>query len=168
GVEVFRELLELTEPYPNFKSFTLKTSRYTESGGNPLDAVIFGLSELVELVDQTSEEPKKVFRKMLLEASVSDSHFGEIARLKAFRDITASLLALYSVPCDEGDLKMLVQTSHWSKTILDSNSNLIRQTYEAMAAVLGGANLLWTRPLMEESAKQQEKRIARNVSAVLR
>jgi methylmalonyl-CoA mutase len=168
AVEFFQELQELTSSFPNFKSFTLKTSRYTESGGNPLDAVIFGLGELVELIDQSGEDPEQVFKKMLLEVSVGDSHFKEIARLKAFREIAASLSTLYSVPCDESDLTMLAQTSHWSKSTIDGNSNLIRQTYEALAAVFGGANLLWTKPLLEEGASELEKRVARNVSAVLK
>ncbi|WP_026969266.1 methylmalonyl-CoA mutase family protein [Algoriphagus terrigena] len=168
AVEIFQELLELAEPFPNFKSFTLKTSRYTEAGGNPLDAVIFGLGELIELIDLSGESPEKVFKKMLLEASVGDSHFGEIARLKVFRESAIALCRLYSIELDESDVTLLAQTSHWSKSILDTNSNLIRQTYEAMAAVLGGANLLWTKPILEDSASDLEKRIARNVSLILK
>ena len=41
GVELLEELLELTEGYPNFKAFCIKTSRYTESGSHPLDALTF-------------------------------------------------------------------------------------------------------------------------------
>lgn len=168
AVELLQELLELAEPFPNFRAFSLKTSRYTEAGGNPLDAVILGLGELIELIDLSRETPEKVFRKMLLEVSVGDSHFGEIARLKTFREAIVALGGLYSVELDESELILLAQTSHWSKSILDANSNLIRQTYEAMAAVLGGVNLLWTRPLLEETAGDLEKRIARNVSAILK
>jgi methylmalonyl-CoA mutase len=168
AVEIFQELIELMEPFPNFKSFTIKTSRYSESGGNPLDALIFGLGELIELIDRSGEDPEKIFKKMLLEVSVGESHFGEIARLKAFRDITSGLLAMYAVSCDGSSLTLLARTSHWSKSALDGNSNLIRQTYEAMAAVMGGANLLWTIPFLEESASELEKRVARNVSAVLK
>lgn len=168
GVEIFRELLELAESFPNFKSFSLKTSRYTESGGNPLDAAVFGLGELIELIDLSGESPEKVFRNMLLEVAVGDEHFGEIARLKAFRAATVSLSSLYSFELDESDLPLLAHTSLWSKSIVDVDSNLIRQTYEAMAAVLGGANMLWTRPIFEDRSSELGQRIARNVSLILR
>ncbi|GAA0880699.1 hypothetical protein GCM10009119_36690 [Algoriphagus jejuensis] len=168
AIEIFQELLELTESFPNFRSFAVKTSRYSESGGNPIDAVVFGLGELIELIDLSGESPAKVFQNMLLDVAVADHHFGEIARLKAFRMATDALGSLYSIELAERDLILLAKTAHWSKSILDVNSNLIRQTYEAMAAVLGGVNLLWTSPLHEESANDLERRIARNVSSILR
>ncbi|GAB3234695.1 hypothetical protein J0A67_19905 [Algoriphagus aestuariicola] len=168
ALEIFHEVMELTEPFPNFRSFTLKTSRYTEAGGNPLDALVFGLGELIELIDQSGGNPERVFNNMLIEVSVADSHFGEIARLKAFRTAVVSLARLYSIKLPESELLMLGQTSGWSKSILDANTNLIRQTYEAMSAVLGGVNLLWTKPLLETNARDWEKRIALNVSSILR
>jgi methylmalonyl-CoA mutase len=45
---------------------------------------------------------------------------------------------------------------------------MIRQTYQALSAVLAGANVLWVRPLEEEYSTAQERRIARNVSAILK
>ena len=168
AIEILNELVEMTEPYPNFKAFAIQTSRYTESGGNPLDALVFGLGELIEILDKSGRQPEELFQKVLLEASVGEVHFGEIARLKAFRKAVVSLAELYQVPLNEEDIVLLARASHWSKSILDVNTNLIRQTYEAMAGVLGGANLLWTKPLQEENASDLDRRIARNVSTILR
>ncbi|WP_332913378.1 methylmalonyl-CoA mutase family protein [Algoriphagus boritolerans] len=50
---------------------------------------------------------------------------------------------------------------------MDANTNLIRQTYEAMAAVMGGANGLWVVPIQQDKANELELRIARNVSSIL-
>jgi methylmalonyl-CoA mutase len=168
AVELFSEILELTTPYPNFKAFTTRSSRYSESGGNPLDALVYTIGELVELIDQSGANPELVFQKMLLEASVGDFHFGEIARLKAFRVFVTEVAKCYGIDLKSEDLTLLAQTSHWSKSILDAQTNLIRQTYEAMAGVFGGANLLWVRPFEEENAGEQERRIARNVSSILK
>jgi methylmalonyl-CoA mutase len=68
----------------------------------------------------------------------------------------------------EEELPLFCQTSHWSKSVLDAHTNLIRQTYEAMSAILGGANFLWVRPFDEENASPLERRVARNVSNVLK
>ncbi|WP_026951092.1 methylmalonyl-CoA mutase family protein [Algoriphagus mannitolivorans] len=168
ALEVFSEVMELTETYSNFKSFSIQSSRYSESGSNPLDALVFSYGELMELIDKSGSDTEAIFKKMLLEVSVGDSHFGEIARLKAFRLAAVQLAAGYGLNLKPENIELLCQTSHWSKSILDVNTNLIRQTYEAMAGVLGGANFLWIKPFQEESAGELDRRIARNVSTILR
>lgn len=168
GIEILSELIEMSDPYPSFKAFCVKTSRYSESGGNPLDALVFGLGELIELLDSIELEPKVIFSKGFLEASVGENHFGEIARLKAFRMAWLQLGSLYSVELKEEEVFLFCNTAQWSKSLLDPNTNLIRQTYEAMSAVLGGANWLYIQPIQEEVCSEMEKRIARNVSSILR
>jgi methylmalonyl-CoA mutase len=168
GVELLEELLELTEGYPNFKAFCIKTSRYTESGSNPIDALTFGLGELVEVLDQVSCAPRQVFDNLFLESSVGEHHFGEVARQLAFRQLVREFALLYQLELEEQELILFCQTSHWTQSILDAHTNTIRQTYQALSAVLGGANVLWVKPLEEENATTQERRIARNVSAILK
>ncbi len=168
GAEMLSELCEMTDPYPNFKPFCIKTSRYTESGGNPLESLGLGLGELLELIDSLDVDPKVIFSKVFLEASVAENHFGEIARLKAFRMAFLQLAVVYSVELKEEEVFLFCKTSQWSKSLLDGNTNLIRQAYEAMSAVLGGANWLWVQPFQEEHCSERERRIARNVSSILR
>lgn len=168
GAEILAELIEMSSPYSNFKPFCIKTSRYTESGGNPLEALGFGLGELIELIDSLDVDPNVIFSKVFLEASVAENHFGEIARLKAFRMAFSQLASLYAVELKEEDVSLFCKTAQWSKSLLDPNTNLVRQTYEAMSAVLGGANWLWVHPLQEDVCSEMERRIARNVSSILR
>lgn len=168
ALETLQELVEMAEPYKLFKSFSIKTSRYSESGANPLDAVVFGLGELIEILDKSQLDPAIVFTNLLIESSVGGSHFGEIARLKSVRVLVAEMAGLYGLSFLPEDVVMFCQTSSWSKSILDAHTNLIRQTYEAMACVLGGVNLLWVRPLQEEDATERDRRVARNVSSILK
>lgn len=168
GVELLEELLELTEGYPNFQAFCIKTSRYSESGSHPLDALTFGLGELVEILDRVSCAPRTVFENLFLECAVGEHHFGEVARQLAFRQLVQNLALLYQVEVEAQELVLFCQSAHWSQSILDAHTNTIRQTYQALSAVLGGANVLWVRPLEEEHASNQERRIARNVSAILK
>jgi methylmalonyl-CoA mutase len=168
SLETFQELQEMTDPYPSFKAFCINTSRYSESGANPLDALVFALGELIEIVDKSGIDPEVIFSKLFLQASVADNHFGEIARLKAFRKAVVRLAKLYSLDFKEENFTLLCQTSTWSKSILDLNTNLIRQTSEAMASVLGGANYLWVKPLYEEDSDEMHRRLARNVSTILK
>ncbi len=168
GMESLRELVEMSEPYPEFKSFSLNTSRYTDTGANPLDALVFGIGELIEVLDRIGLDPELIFRKMIVEASVGDAHFGEIARLKSLRKLVCELAGLYGIQFSVEELVMFCKTSDWSKSVLDPHTNLIRQTYEAMASVLGGANLIWVKSIQDNSEKEMERRIARNVSSILK
>ena len=168
GIEILSELLEMAESYPGFKPFCIKTSRYTESGGSPIEALSYGLGELIEWIDTLGEDPKVIFSNLFLEASISENYFGEIARMKAFRVGLSQISSLYSLDLKEEDVLLFCKTSQWSKSLLDGNTNLIRQTYEAMAAVLGGANWLSVEPMQGENSSEHDRRIARNVSTILR
>lgn len=168
GLEVLEEIFEMTEPYPQFKAFALQAGRYTESGANPIDATIFILGELIEILDRSSQEAEYVFEKILVEVAVGENYFGEIARLKALRQVMTQLAKLYQVELSEDQVCLLAKSAHWDQSILDVNTNLIRQTYQAMSGVLGGCNWLWVPPLGEEQAGSRERRIARNVSAILK
>jgi methylmalonyl-CoA mutase len=123
---------------------------------------------VVEILDRVSCAPRLVFDKLFLESSVGEHHFGEMARQLAFRQLVQEFALLYQVELEEQELVLFCQTSHWSQSILDAHTNPIRQTYQALSAVLGGANVLWVKPLDEENATTQERRIARNVSAILK
>ena len=168
GLEVLEELMEMSEPYPNFKPLTLKTSRYSEAGGDPVQAVVWSMGELIEILDSEQVSVDRLFQSILLEASIGESHFGEIARLRAFREAMSRLAATYDVQIPEEKWELIAQTAQWSKSVLDVHTNLIRQTYEAMAGVLGGANHLWVKPILEDDAGDLEQRIARNVSTILK
>jgi methylmalonyl-CoA mutase len=109
-----------------------------------------------------------VFDNLFLESSVGEHHFGEVARQLAFRQLVQEFALVYQVELEDRALILFCQTSHWSQSILDAHTNTIRQTYQALSVVLGGANVLWVKPLGEENASTQERRIARNVSAILK
>jgi methylmalonyl-CoA mutase len=167
ALETFGRAIELCRGCRNFHAFAYNFSRYHESGATGLDELIFGFGELIELISSSGIEPALVFEKGFFYTSVGESHFPEMAKLKAMRCFAADLAWQYGIDLTPQDIYILAKTSDWSKSALDANTNLIRQTYEAMASVLGGANGLWLKPLQEEKAGRMELRIARNVSSIL-
>lgn len=167
AMSVFRNVIAIVQDFQHFHPFTFQFGRYTDSGATGLKELIFGFGEVIELIAQSGLEPEAVFRKGAFYSSLAESHFPEIAKLKALRFFAAELAFQYGVNLEPEDLFLFAQTSDWSKSILDPNTNLIRQTYEAMAGVFGGVNGLWVKPLQEQNAGELERRIARNVSSVL-
>jgi len=63
-----------------------------------------------------------------------------------------------------------VQTSFWTKTLSDPDTDMVRNTTEAMAGIIGGANALYVLPhdIGGGNPSPLSKRMARNVSNILK
>ncbi|OOG76781.1 methylmalonyl-CoA mutase family protein [Algoriphagus sp. A40] len=167
ALSTFRKVNAIVQDFQNFHSFTFRFGRYTDSGATGLEELIFGFGEIIDLIANSGIEPEVILRKGAFYSSVAESHFPEIAKLKALRFFASDLAFQYGVILEPAELTVYAQTSDWSKSILDADTNLIGQTYEAMAAVFGGVNGLWIKPFQIEIASDLELRIARNVSSIL-
>ena len=164
AISDFKEFREL---YP----LTVDLSRYANAGATGIQELTYGLGEVIELIDKLSKKaisPTQVFENLAFHTAIGDSHFAEIAKVKALRKLIMELAGNYGVKIQMEDIHIISSNSAFSKSLLDKNTNLIRQTYEAMAGILGGTNALWVKPAEGENASALEKRIARNVSSILK
>ncbi|MFC3878602.1 methylmalonyl-CoA mutase family protein [Algoriphagus namhaensis] len=165
------DLIKFYEAYPGFNPLTIDFANYGEAGGTGFQELTFGLGELIELLDRVEGfdiRPRQVFENCGFLLSVGSDHFAEIAKLKAARKLISSLSSLYDFDFENDKIKLIATTSTFSKSLLDPHSNLIRQTYEAMSAILGGANSLWVKPAKGDKSDILSKRMARNVSNILK
>ena len=157
--------------FRDFYPMTIDLSRYANAGATGIQELTYGLAEVIELIDKLSKKaisPIQVFENLTFHTAIGDSHFAEIAKVKALRKLIVGLAGNYGVTIQPENIQIITSTSEWSKSLLDKNTNLIRQTYEAMAGILGGANSLWVKPAEGKKASILEKRIARNVSSILK
>jgi methylmalonyl-CoA mutase len=168
AISVFRRVFLFFSNECCFHACMFNFGRYAEAGATGLDELIFGFGEILELIDKSEIDPITIFEKSGFYTSVGDLHFPEIAKLKTIRFFYAELAWQYNVELRLENIYVFAQTSGWSKSTLDANTNLIRQTYEAMASILGGANGLWVRPVSGQKATELELRVARNVSFILK
>lgn len=165
------ELVHSWMTYPYFYPLCLDFGRYSESGGTGIQELSFGLGELIEVADQLTQRgfaAETIFQNIAIQSAVGDLHFPEIAKLKVLRSLIADLAANYQVTLPPESIHLITSNSTWTYSLIDKNTNLIRQTYQAMAGILGGCNSLWVKPSAGKSASVREKRIARNVSSILR
>ncbi len=167
AIRLLKEIIKACPQSSTFHPFYFDFSRYSESGGSGLDELIFGFGEIIELIDYSGIDPKLILQNGGIFTACGNLHFPEIAKLKALRFFAAELALQYSVMLRPQDISIFAKTSVWSKSTLDANTNLIRQTYEAMAAVLGGANGIWVAPMQHQKSSELDLRIARNVSSIL-
>ena len=105
--------------------------------------------------------------KIHFQFSVGSTYFHEIAKLRAFRLLWASLLKEYNVENIEAHL--FVTPSARNKTIYDYNVNMLRTTSECMSAILGGSNTISNISYDKIYAESNEfgERISRNQLLIL-
>jgi methylmalonyl-CoA mutase len=171
NIKLGAEMIEHFSSFREFFPMTLDIARYGDSGANGIQQLYLGLGEMIEMMDsfiKKAVSPAMLFENIAIHASVGELFFAEISKLKVFRQLLVELAGNVGQDIALESLHLIVSTSDWGKSLIDKNSNLIRQTYEAMSAVLGGGNSIWVRPLNEKYATDLEKRVARNVSSILK
>lgn len=164
---------ELSQPFPNFKSICVDTSVYHNAGAHAVQDIGYGMAALVELIDGLTERgayPDTILQDIFIYTAVGSSYFMEIAKLKTFRIALNQLAGLYQVVLKPEDIQLFAVGSGWSKSSLEPYNNLLRNTTEAMSAIIGGCNTLFIEPHDKwiQSPDRFSKRMARNISNILK
>jgi methylmalonyl-CoA mutase len=99
--------------------------------------------------------------------SIGTNYFFEIAKLKALRQLWASLAAEYN--CNT-ECVIHATPSKRNKTIYDYNINMLRTTTECMSAILGGANSVFNSAYdnLYHDSNEFGERISRNQLLILK
>lgn len=169
-IRISRELLDLGQDLPNFKTISIDFSHYHNAGANAVQELTFGLLALIDLNDDLSVDHKVVFDNLILRTAVGSDYFMEIAKIKVIRVLTQRLAALYQVSQKVEDIFIFSETSYWTKSGVDIQTNMLRNTTEAMSAILGGCNALEVlrHDCANNEATEFSLRMARNISNILK
>ncbi|MBK6264899.1 hypothetical protein JKA74_07610 [Marivirga sp. S37H4] len=160
--------------YPQFKPLHISAQLYHNAGANINHELSFTLSKLAEYLDKLTDlglEVKQVFNTISFSFAFGRHYFFEIAKTKAFKATVLKIASAYDLEISADDIIIHANTSKRSKSALDFNVNLLRNSTEAMAAILGGCNSLWVEPhdaVHAGQSKETFKRIALNVSTILK
>jgi len=165
-------LFELSLQFPHFKSICLDTAIYHNTGATNVQELGYGMAAFVELMHGLTEngaKPEDIFRDTFVYTAVGSNFFMELAKLKTYRAGFQQLGELYGVAVKPEDIHLFVASSQWTKSGIEADNNLIRNTAEAMAAVIGGCNTLFVAPHdNSEEPDNFSKRMARNISLILK
>lgn len=163
-------LLASVKAYPDFRPVAIRFSHYHQAGATAVQELAYGFGGLVELVDGLEKHgisPADMFSNCLVCTEVGGDFFGEIAKVKSARVIFHQLATLYGVSMEPELVEIFVGTSNWTKSTWDVNTNLLRNTSEAMAAIFGGCNALAV-GTHDFSKADFSTRMARNISNILK
>jgi len=167
-----RHILQLTRTMPEFRGLALHIDYYSNSGATATQQLAFALNTaaayLCELpnAELTTAD---VAAALQVQVAINPNYFMELAKLRALRRLWATLLHAYQLPTATQP-PVFASTSTWSQTTLDPHTNLLRAATKAMAAVLGGADVVSVGAFdsLYEAPNEFSARIARNIPVLLR
>ncbi len=160
--------------FPQFKPLHISAQLYHNAGANINHELSFTLSKMVEYMDKLTDlglKARPVFGSLSFSFAFGRHYFFEIAKIKAFKAEILKIASAYYLNISADDIIIHANTSKRSKSALDFNVNLLRNSTEAMAAILGGCNSICVEPhdaVHKGPSKETFKRIALNVSTILK
>jgi methylmalonyl-CoA mutase len=172
--EIGEMISYLSGSMPSYGALMVSGHHFHDSGASVTQELAFTTASGVEYLDRlTSMELSAdlISQHMSFSFSIGSNYFMEIAKLRAARLLWAYIIEQYGA-VDEGSKKMKIATvtSSWNKTVFDPHVNMLRGTVEAMAAAIGGSDIINVLPLDSTYKNPDEfsQRMARNTQLILK
>ncbi|GAB3541311.1 methylmalonyl-CoA mutase family protein [Spirosoma fluminis] len=160
---------------PQFRTVCVNSHPFHNAGATATQELAFTFARLSDAYDQLTEAgltAEELAPKTLISVSVGTSYFMEIAKLRALRVLWQRFIGAYGT--STVSVTVHAQTSTFYDATATPYTNLLRATTEAMAAVMGGCDVLTIHPYdtvlghaTDELESNFSERIARNVSLLL-
>lgn len=128
-----KEFEKIINNVPN--AICINATTYQNAGANNTQQLAYALAHANEYLNHFGS---KIANNIHFNFSVGSNYFFEIAKLRAFRILWASLLKEYAIK--NNTTHLFTQPSLRNKTLYDYNVNMLRTTSECMSAILGGAD----------------------------
>lgn len=170
-IDQAKEYATIFSEYHNFKTLALSGTIYQDAGSNQVQEIAYSLNSLVFLLDEMMDNnlsAEKIFDNLHFILGISSEYFVEIAKFRVFNSLLSQIASKYGVKNHK--VGVSAKTSVWSKSVTDANTNMLRTTTEAMAALLGNTDGLELDPYDHEFKQSNDfsSRIAGNITTILR
>lgn len=144
---------------------TIDGSIYKNSGGHFIDEVAFIISSLQENLHQLRQNQisSDTIGTIQIRTAVGPNFFFEIAKIKTIRHLSQLIVEQY----EGAKIEILAESSELYRSYLDTPTQILRTTTEAMSAILGGADTVLLHPFDTVEGTDFSQRISRNVHHLL-
>lgn len=143
------------------------------SEGSIVQQLVATLRRTAKVMDTLSDKgiaPGIILKNLIIKFEVGSSYFKEIAKLRACRILIAALAKAYEVEDFVAvHFHIHVETSNASQPEEDTYNNMLRNTTQAMSAILGGCNSIYVHPHSDRKEDDNfSRRMARNIPLILK
>ena len=167
------DYLKFYQSHPANKTIWISGSLYGGAGSSTIQELAFTLAHLNEYVDFLTKEGvtlSEINSKIVIELSINEDYFVNIAQFRVIQDLVRLVFKGYD------PTYQVISPIIYAKTNLrylaknDKNNNPIRQTTQAMSAVIGGCDLLTVDygDFGSEIEVARFRRIAKNIQLILK
>jgi methylmalonyl-CoA mutase len=171
--ELFNDLLnyfaDKQQPFLHINGFA-----YHECGSNASHEIAFCLAvgnEYLELLLNRGFNIDEAAACLYFSVGIGSNYFIEVSKIRALRWGWTTIISAYSPAHSCSHIMQLNAEIGWmNKSFKDPNTNYLRQTTEAMSAVLGGVNGLLIYPYdlnSSEGSSTKSNRMARTIPLIL-
>lgn len=136
-------------------------SLHQNAGASIVQQLGIALAKTKELVEIYGSE---IVNKLIFRIAVGGNYFFEMAKLRAFKIVFNQLSKEYDL--DEIPY-IFTETSLRNKAVSDNENNLIRSTLELAAAMIGGADAVFSNNYLVEKSTENSEEISFKQQIVL-
>lgn len=136
-------------------------SLHQNAGASIVQQLGIALAKTKELVEIYGSE---ILNKLMFRIAVGGNYFFEMAKLRAFKIVFNQLSKEYDL--DEIPY-IFAETSLRNKAVSDNENNLIRSTLELAAAMIGGADAVFSNNYLVEKSTENSEEISFKQQIVL-
>lgn len=175
GKEVYtlEDFQDFYEAHKENKSVWVSGAIYGAAGASTVQELGITLAHLNEYIQFLSDQGKsleEINDKIIIELSVNENYFVNIAKFRVIRSLVALLFKGHNTDYASKPplIYGLTNLRHLAKN--DANNNALRETTQAMSAVIGGCDVLTVDHSEFGSEKENKRfeRISRNIQLILK
>ncbi|KKI93040.1 hypothetical protein WQ54_05885 [Bacillus sp. SA1-12] len=155
------------------RTILIKGNLYHEAGGHSVQELVYTFSHALDVINELINRGLSITtiaKRLAFTFAIGSNFYMEIAKLRAAKQIWASLL--HALGGDEVSPSMFLHavTSSFNKSAFDIHVNLLRTTTEGFAAAVAGVDELTILPFDLFFAEEGSlgERIARNTQFILK
>jgi len=157
----------IQHPFLQMQSVLVDGAKFHNAGATIQQQLAFAIAEGKECLEQMIDSgisPETAIKNIRFSLAVGPNFFFEIAKIRALRLFWKNVTNQY-IPGNTIPVFVHAETSLIWLAKEDMNNNLIRATFQAISAALGGADSIF---VQSYSNTEQTERISRNVQLVIK
>lgn len=159
--------------HPENQTIWVSGAMYGDAGATNSQELAFAanhLNEYIQLLIDNGISLEQISDKIVVELSVTDDYFANIAKFKVFRKMVGMIYSAYDDTYNANAITIYARTTPRYLARNDRNNNLLRQTTQAMSAVIGGCDVITVQPLLTGKVEEDQlyKRMAKNIPLILK
>lgn len=172
-IETAAKLIKAAKEYPQFDVIGINAHIFTNAGATIVQEMAIALAvacEYCNLLSENGLSVSEIVPAIRFNAAVGPNYFMEIAKIRAYRLLWATILKAYKVDPQEAKMYMHATNASFNMSVYDAYANMLRTTTGSMSAILGGVDSFTVKPFnaVFEKTTTFSERVARNQQLVLK